>query len=209
MAKALYQFVINRNSTLARAVYDRLVVLGYRTSSGADITNSLSMYGGSIWDDGTICYAGTSSKVKTAPDLDFHKLFNTEEYRFARPVSIVLTKDYTAEVSKDGIRVGCQLFTFEKFDELAKAVQQIKNPIVGKLYNYEEAKNLPEGTKVKIVAYENGAGSPDGWIGTISYKPSQNGKIKEHPGIHVLLQSANPGTIWNIGLGCALVEVIQ
>lgn len=38
-----------------------------------------------------------------------------------------LTNDYDAEVTDDGIKVGCQLITFDKFDELAKLVKNNRN----------------------------------------------------------------------------------
>lgn len=37
-----------------------------------------------------------------------------------------LTNNYEAEVTKDGITVGCQEITFEKFDELSELVKQVR-----------------------------------------------------------------------------------
>jgi hypothetical protein len=38
-----------------------------------------------------------------------------------------ITKDYDATVTSQGIEVGCQLVSFDKFDELVEAVKQFKN----------------------------------------------------------------------------------
>lgn len=42
------------------------------------------------------------------------------------PITVSLTKDHNAVVSKEGIKVGCQTITFKAFDELAKAVAKIR-----------------------------------------------------------------------------------
>jgi len=39
---------------------------------------------------------------------------------------VILTKDYDAVVSKEGIKVGCQTITFKAFDELAEAVAKMR-----------------------------------------------------------------------------------
>jgi len=43
-----------------------------------------------------------------------------------KPIVVSLTIDYFAIVSKEGIKVGCQIITFEAFDKLAEAVAKMR-----------------------------------------------------------------------------------
>lgn len=50
-------------------------------------------------------------------------LIKCEEYN---PIKIKLNNSYKAIVYSDNIKVGCQTFTFDKIEELYKAVQKMK-----------------------------------------------------------------------------------
>jgi hypothetical protein len=41
-------------------------------------------------------------------------------------IKIEISSQYTAEISKDSIKVGCQTISFEKFDEIAAAVEKMR-----------------------------------------------------------------------------------
>lgn len=43
-----------------------------------------------------------------------------------KPIEVKLNDDYTATVEQDEVIVGCQSFTFDKVDELAKAVAKAR-----------------------------------------------------------------------------------
>lgn len=43
------------------------------------------------------------------------------------PIKIILNSEYTALVNTDSIYVGCQKFSFDKIDELSKAILEAKN----------------------------------------------------------------------------------
>ena len=40
--------------------------------------------------------------------------------------TVRLSDDYTAEVTPEGVKVGCQTFSFEVMDELFKAVEEVR-----------------------------------------------------------------------------------
>lgn len=46
---------------------------------------------------------------------------------FELPIIVGLTEDYDAVIKTEGIRVGCQLVTWEKYEELQKAVEKFRN----------------------------------------------------------------------------------
>ena len=48
-----------------------------------------------------------------------------EEY-IDPPVEVKLNKEYSAVLTKDGIEVGCQKFTYEKLDELVNASKEFR-----------------------------------------------------------------------------------
>ena len=50
-----------------------------------------------------------------------------KELKKPQSVTMVLTDDYSAVVSIDGITVGCQDITWEKFDELSEIAKKIRN----------------------------------------------------------------------------------
>ena len=45
------------------------------------------------------------------------------------PLTLKLNNEYTAEVTTEGVRVGCQMFSFEQVEELYKMVQQRKQTL--------------------------------------------------------------------------------
>jgi hypothetical protein len=51
----------------------------------------------------------------------------SKELKKSQPVTMQLTDDYSAVVSIDGITVGCQDITWEKFDELSEIAKEIRN----------------------------------------------------------------------------------
>lgn len=63
----------------------------------------------------------------TLPE-DFSKVINIiNNNDVTEPVLVKNVGDYQAVVHKDHIQVGCQTITFEKFDELAKAVNKVRD----------------------------------------------------------------------------------
>jgi hypothetical protein len=73
----------------------------------------------------------------TSPiDFDLDSQFNeaigkvkeyVEQEKFQKSMVVAhITKEYDAIVDEKGIHVGCQLVTFEKFDELLEVVTQVR-----------------------------------------------------------------------------------
>lgn len=59
---------------------------------------------------------------------DFTTVINLlNDSSVVEPVIIEDVGDYTATVTPTGIQVGCQFITLAKFDELAKAVNQVRD----------------------------------------------------------------------------------
>lgn len=100
-----------------------------------------------ILDDKSDLYDKTFPHVLVDPDdydsinfcnsecIDYDVSYNwTTQFKdikntLLKPTSITmeyLTKDYHATISSDGIAVGCQLITFEKFDELVELVSEFR-----------------------------------------------------------------------------------
>lgn len=49
------------------------------------------------------------------------------ELSYKPPIKLKLNDEYLAIVSKEGITVGCQKFSIEKFKELQEAVEKVRN----------------------------------------------------------------------------------
>lgn len=54
--------------------------------------------------------------------VELQKLIDAES-----SISVELNDEYSAEVTKDGIKVGCQSIDFEAFDELIKVVEKVRS----------------------------------------------------------------------------------
>lgn len=109
-----------------------LIGLGYKwhgeTSDIAEIDRD---YPYSAWS--TIRVDTTTKQicgVKDKPDYQWPE--QSEEVLGSLDNSHVIYNvgDYTAVVGPKGIQIGCQFVTFDKFEEIAKAVAKIKQTIV-------------------------------------------------------------------------------
>lgn len=120
-------FPIKDNAVLTGLVRDRLIELGYRDNN--NVASSAHKSGLlSVSESGRMYHTGwevfpKGDKYHEIGDLN--KLFFTDEYSI-KSVEVKLNKDYTAKILKDRIEVGCQSFTFEKFQELVDAVNKVK-----------------------------------------------------------------------------------
>ena len=111
-------FPINGNTELFNAVYQRLLKLGAKDFV-QDIHRTDAKSGSILLlkDNGL---SWTYINENTITDLgDFNKLFSTEEYRLPpKKVNVKLNDDYTAEITAEGVKVGCQQFSLVKLAEL-------------------------------------------------------------------------------------------
>jgi hypothetical protein len=76
-----------------------------------------------IWDGDDICQTCSDDYPEISLSEMIEKIISAP---FKESFTIQLTNDYEAEVTKDGITVGCQKITFEKFDELCELVKQAR-----------------------------------------------------------------------------------
>jgi hypothetical protein len=60
-------------------------------------------------------------------DIRNFKIRDWEEYIEILKIEVELNDEYTAVVDIEGVVVGCQTFSLEKFDELAKAVKKVRD----------------------------------------------------------------------------------
>lgn len=75
------------------------------------------------WDGTEISQYRADETDDTISTKEFiENLFVVEK----EPISVKITNDYTAEINNKGIEVGCQLITFDKFDELSKKVAEFR-----------------------------------------------------------------------------------
>jgi hypothetical protein len=80
-------------------------------------------------NDGSI--GGSSKGARTVthhyPE-DIQKIVN---YFIKPKKEYIVTEvgDYNAEITKDGIKVGCQVISFEKFDEVANKLKDFRNGV--------------------------------------------------------------------------------
>jgi len=67
-------------------------------------------------------YSGSDYNWPEDANTIFDEVFN-----FKYPIVVEGLGEYSASIKKDGIHVGCQLITFEKFAELEKAVNKFNS----------------------------------------------------------------------------------
>jgi hypothetical protein len=80
-----------------------------------------------IDDEGTFS-GGISIDEKEHKSVSMSNFFNHYNGR-KQPIEVVLNDAYTAIVLNNFVEVGCQHFTFEKIEELYKAVQKMKKEV--------------------------------------------------------------------------------
>jgi len=114
------------NVELSKIVYERLVELGYCFKSDtADYSYIAKAY--CLYPEGYLAYCASDKIYGDKISID--DVLFTNKYRLVKPEKVVLTDEYTAVIDKTGIKVGCQSFSFEKFDELAASVKKIRDSI--------------------------------------------------------------------------------
>jgi len=110
------------NSEHSRAIQSRLFELGYEWCfSGKTIEN----YGSNPISLIVNKMEMQNTTVREAwKEITFDDLYK-EGFAFV-PIEVKLNSQYTAIVHKDKIKVGCQEFSMEVFEELKKAVDEVK-----------------------------------------------------------------------------------
>lgn len=68
---------------------------------------------------------GSNKPVESVPVVELYDLMEVLENAKKRMVK--LNEEYTAQITKDGIKVGCQTISFEAFENLVKAVKEFKS----------------------------------------------------------------------------------
>jgi hypothetical protein len=118
------------NKVLADLLIARALELGYSEPGYREgcIKNSVSL----DLSGGEINHTYNCRKMLEGEVMENHVLGNfyglmfTDKYKVVRPIKVVLNNEYTAEVTPNGVKVGCQVFTHQKVDELMKAVNECR-----------------------------------------------------------------------------------
>ena len=68
---------------------------------------------------------------KVVDFVDIYKLFIEHEFKklVSPKFEVELNNEHRAEITKEGIKVGCQNFSFDKFEELYGKIQEFKEHI--------------------------------------------------------------------------------
>lgn len=119
MSKAICQVDTGTDSLFREAIVERAKKLGFQLYT-PDSLNFQWLY---FYRDFDIC--GDSKKDTTTRVVTLSELFPFLESLCAVE-KVKLNEEYSAEVTKNGITVGCQTFSFEVFDELALAVAKMR-----------------------------------------------------------------------------------
>lgn len=115
-------------------VLARLMQLGFTFSTNEFTTleKVKKFYSHTLWtllfyqEEAGVIHGSVNDNVRL-PNLSLDELFSDSfVYKPFETIQVILNKDYVAKVSEDDIRVNCQTFSFEKFDELANAVKKAR-----------------------------------------------------------------------------------
>lgn len=89
----------------------------------------ISLKGGYFEDFPCICHSEAGNYFISSKHNETAKYLSTKEflkYLSEFEPTIQITKKYTATIFSEGIKVGCQLVTWEKYEELEKAVKTFR-----------------------------------------------------------------------------------
>ena len=114
-----------KNQKLFEAVISIMQEKGVPIYKGTAVEKNLEDYPYLVWGDGYFVGWRNPPSDSTIYTLD-EFLAKIEEFVPTISNKLQITNDYEAEIVEEGIKVGCQLITFEKFEELKTLVVKIK-----------------------------------------------------------------------------------
>jgi hypothetical protein len=129
-----YCFPSGGNTKLAEALVHRAIELGYRKCADVREVAADCLCITPESDDSNIYHASSCGGLDGSryPD-DYQRgclyaLFHGTQYahKGTRVASVKLNDNYSAEVSRDTVKVGCQTFPASKIAELAEALEKVQ-----------------------------------------------------------------------------------
>lgn len=111
---------------LQNLVLDHGIKLGYKLSHRESfIDKTLKYFQFAYFNDNCITYCNHLFNVDKCKEISLVEFLQMKKQRI---VKLKLNNDYEAVITQDGIKVGCQTFSFNKFDELVEAVKSFRTP---------------------------------------------------------------------------------
>ena len=126
-------FPCKDNESLAIAISNRAIELGYKTchistkdmaytgavALGRRAGNSITNAGGYVPD----LLRGDNVQCQELGNLN--DLFYTEKYSIEKKIQVKINNQYTAEITKNNVVVGCQTFPISVIDDLYNAKKEV------------------------------------------------------------------------------------
>ena len=130
--KHAFSLPLYQNKDLAALITKRAVELGYKPSGDNHqirVNNALKEV------DGRLVFTSVNKGINWNqtvssyhPDASLQEFLTTDKYKIPTklPIKVLLNSEYTAEVTDEVVKVGCQQFPVSKLTELVKAVEDYK-----------------------------------------------------------------------------------